>query len=71
MSYRRYSSFNVLDAPIGIFIDPKPPSDLGMFTQARWLKRESQLAAITWVLIAKNSGKRSPKAMISVGQTNL
>ena len=50
---------------------PKPPCDLGMLTQARWLNSESQLAAITWVLIAKKSGERSPKAIISVGQTNL
>ena len=32
---------------------------------------ESHDAAITWVLIAANSAARSPKAIISVGQTNV
>ena len=56
---------------MGIIISPRPPSERGVFTQARWLYRESQLAAMTAVLISANSAWRSPKAMISVGQTNL
>ena len=35
--YSIHMSSSIFIAPIGIFIDPKPPSDLGVFTQARWL----------------------------------
>ena len=56
---------------IGIFMGPRPPSDLGMLTQAKWDHKESQLAASTAVFNASNSSTRSPNAIISVGHTYL
>lgn len=55
----------------GIFIFPKPPSFRGVFIQAKWVKWESILHAITSVLIFLNSSTRSENAKISVGHTKV
>ena len=50
---------------------PRPPSFLGVFIQARWVKWESTEQANTSAPIFLNSATRSLKARISVGQTNV
>jgi len=55
----------------GILSLPRPPSFLGVFVQAWWVKWESTEQATISVLILRNSSRRSLKANISVGQTKV
>lgn len=55
----------------GMFTFPKPPSFLGVWIQARWVKCESTEHATTSVFILRNSSILSLNARISVGHTNV
>ncbi len=60
-----------LSANKGMFILPRPPSFLGVFTHAKWQKWLSVEAATTSHWIFRNSSNRSEKAIISVGHTKV
>jgi hypothetical protein len=61
----------LMSATSGMFSSPRPPRLRGVLTHAKWLNWLSMLTPTTWAPSFSNSGARSEKAMISVGQTKV